>query len=200
MNISFGQVLQFHQIFGHPIRFYCEPTANIPEKALRFELLREEVQEFIDAYRDNNRVEVADALGDIAYVAYGAALCFGLDIDHPQFFDVDPDFERLLETERNTLIQSAKYDLDWADNHLGKAFQSDSIRDIEVALVTVIRSVQGAARFLDIPLDKVVTAIHRSNMSKLGEDGKPIYRPDGKVLKGPFYTPPTYDIKALLSV
>ena len=40
--------------------------------------------------------------------------------------------------------------------------------------------------FLDEALDRV----HKSNMSKLGEDGKPIYREDGKVLKGPGYKPP----------
>ena len=41
--------------------------------------------------------------------------------------------------------------------------------------------------FLDEALDRV----HHSNMSKLGRDGKPIYRDDGKVLKGPDYAPPT---------
>ena len=40
-------------------------------------------------------------------------------------------------------------------------------------------------------LDKAMTRVHKSNMSKLGEDGKPIYREDGKVLKGPNYKEPT---------
>ena len=39
-------------------------------------------------------------------------------------------------------------------------------------------------------LDEALNRIHESNMSKLGEDGKPIYRDDGKVLKGPNYKPP----------
>jgi predicted HAD superfamily Cof-like phosphohydrolase len=39
-------------------------------------------------------------------------------------------------------------------------------------------------------LNEAITEVHRSNMSKLGEDGKPIYREDGKVLKGPHFTPP----------
>jgi predicted HAD superfamily Cof-like phosphohydrolase len=39
-------------------------------------------------------------------------------------------------------------------------------------------------------LDEALNRVHRSNMSKLGEDGKPIYREDGKVLKGPNYQPP----------
>ena len=41
-----------------------------------------------------------------------------------------------------------------------------------------------------IPLDDVLREIHRSNMSKLGDDGKPILRDDGKILKGPNYSPP----------
>ena len=40
-------------------------------------------------------------------------------------------------------------------------------------------------------LDEALERVHKSNMSKLGEDGKPVYREDGKVLKGPDYEPPT---------
>ena len=40
-------------------------------------------------------------------------------------------------------------------------------------------------------LDEAMNRVHESNMSKLGEDGRPILREDGKVLKGPNYTPPT---------
>tara|TARA_R100001530_G_C4296395_1_gene149349 strand:+ start:862 stop:1011 length:150 start_codon:yes stop_codon:yes gene_type:complete len=40
-------------------------------------------------------------------------------------------------------------------------------------------------------LDETMKRVHQSNMSKLGEDDKPIYREDGKVLKGPNYKPPT---------
>lgn len=43
---------------------------------------------------------------------------------------------------------------------------------------------------LDWDLDSALDRVHRSNMSKLDEDGKPIYREDGKVLKGPCYEPP----------
>lgn len=47
--------------------------------------------------------------------------------------------------------------------------------------------VYGAAITFGIDLDAVIAEVHRSNMTKLGEDGKPIYREDGKVLKGPNY-------------
>jgi predicted HAD superfamily Cof-like phosphohydrolase len=46
------------------------------------------------------------------------------------------------------------------------------------------------AVFLGVDLDVALDRVHQSNMSKLGEDGKPIYREDGKVLKGPFYKEP----------
>ena len=42
-------------------------------------------------------------------------------------------------------------------------------------------------------LDEAMFRVHESNMSKLGKDGKPIYRDDGKVLKGPDYKPPNLD-------
>jgi predicted HAD superfamily Cof-like phosphohydrolase len=98
---------------------------DVPERKLRFDLIEEEFNELREALEADDIVEVADALGDIAYVVYGAAKTFG------------------------------------------------------------------------IPLDEVVDEIHRSNMSKLGEDGKPIYREsDRKVLKGENYFPP--NIKAIL--
>ena len=49
---------------------------------------------------------------------------------------------------------------------------------------------------LQYKIEAVFDEIHRSNMSKLGEDGKPIYREDGKVIKGPHYFKP--DLKSIL--
>ena len=46
------------------------------------------------------------------------------------------------------------------------------------------------AENMDWDLEQALRRVHKSNMSKLGEDGKPIYREDGKVLKGPNYQPP----------
>lgn len=50
--------------------------------------------------------------------------------------------------------------------------------------------VQGTFLAWGLPAHEIVSEIHRSNMSKLGPGGLPIYRSDGKVLKGPNYTPP----------
>lgn len=55
-------------------------------------------------------------------------------------------------------------------------------------LADMLYVLYGTAASFGIDIDKVFKEVHRSNMSKLGEDGKPIYREDGKVLKGPNYS------------
>lgn len=96
------------------------PTLDVPDdiKALRCALIEEEAREFRDALEADDIVEVADAIGDLLYVVYGAARTFG------------------------------------------------------------------------IPVRAVFAEVHRSNMTKLGRDGEPIFRADGKVLKGPDFSPP----------
>lgn len=64
------------------------------------------------------------------------------------------------------------------------------------ALGDLIYVLIGTALELGIPLDKVWAEIQRSNMSKLGPDGKAIVRSDGKILKGPGFSPP--DIEGCL--
>lgn len=66
---------------------------------------------------------------------------------------------------------------------------ADALSDLEYV-------VHGAAHAWGIPLDDTTAEVHRSNMSKLGEDGKPIYREDGKVMKGPNFVEP--DLAAIL--
>jgi len=73
---------------------------------------------------------------------------------------------------------------------LRDAFERNDLIEIADALGDLLYVVHGAALVCGIDLDAVVREIHRSNMSKLGADGKPIYRADGKVLKGPDYSPP----------
>jgi predicted HAD superfamily Cof-like phosphohydrolase len=111
-------VREFHTVVGGFTSLV--PTIDVPLELqnLRLELVREEAQELADALSAHDLVGVADALGDLVYVTFGAALTFGID------------------------------------------------------------------------LDAVVEEIHRSNMTKIGPDGKPIRRSDGKVLKGPDYSPP----------
>ena len=68
--------------------------------------------------------------------------------------------------------------------------------DVADALSDLLYVVYGAGHSFGIDLDKCFAEVHRSNMSKLGEDGKPIYREDGKVLKGPDFTEP--DLESMI--
>jgi predicted HAD superfamily Cof-like phosphohydrolase len=57
-------------------------------------------------------------------------------------------------------------------------------------LADLVYVAYGAAITLGIALDRAVSEVHRANMSKLDSDGTPVFRPDGKVLKGPNYQAP----------
>ena len=126
MKKRISNVQQFHTAFG--LGFSESPRADLgPAKnRLRYDLMKEENEEYLEAASNNDLVEVADALGDMLYI-----LC-GTIIEHGMQHKIEEVFEE----------------------------------------------------------------IQRSNMSKLGADGKPIYREDGKVLKGPAYFKP--DIKSIL--
>ena len=68
----------------------------------------------------------------------------------------------------------------------GKNAQEETLKELADLVYVCYQYAENMNWFLDEALNRV----HRSNMSKLGEDGKPIYREDGKVLKGPGYKPP----------
>lgn len=126
MKNKLKAVQEFHTAFK--LNIQNKPTIAISEdrKKLRFELMKEENEEYLEAAKNNNLVEVADALGDMLYILCG------------------------------TIIEHGMQD----------------------------------------KIEEVFNEIQRSNMSKLGDNGKPIYREDGKVLKGPNYFRP--NIKAIL--
>ena len=114
---NFESVKKFMETFGQEIK----EKASFPNDkitSLRYELIREELDEFKEAIDKKDIKEVADALTDILYVTYGAGHAFGID------------------------------------------------------------------------LDKCFEEVQNSNMSKLGNDGRPIYNDKGKVMKGPNYFKP----------
>ena len=114
---NFEKVKQFMNTFGQEVKDKPEfPNDKIVD--LRIKLIEEELQELKDAIKENNLIEVADALTDILVVTYGAGIAFGIN------------------------------------------------------------------------LDKCFEEVHRSNMSKLSAEGKPIYNEYGKVMKGPNYSKP----------
>ena len=121
---NFNKVKNFMNTYGQEVK----ERATFPENKivqLRIDLIEEELNELKEAVKNNDIVEVADALTDILYVTYGAGHSFGVD------------------------------------------------------------------------LDKCFDEVQRSNMSKLGVDGKPIYNESGKVMKGPDYFAP--DLKKIIT-
>ena len=114
---NFQKVKTFMQTFGQEVK--SKPSFSSEKiNDLRYNLIKEELDELKKAMDDKDLLEVADALTDILYVTYGAGIAFGID------------------------------------------------------------------------LDKCFEEVQNSNMSKLGEDGKPIYNEAGKVMKGPNYFKP----------
>jgi predicted HAD superfamily Cof-like phosphohydrolase len=125
MKDKIAAVTEFHTAFK--LNMNNKPIADIGKRnELRFNLMKEENEEYLEAASNNDLVEVADALGDMLYILCGTIIEHGMQ-------------EKI---------------------------------------------------------EEVFKEIQRSNMSKLGEDGKPIYREDGKVLKGPNYFKP--NIAAIL--
>ena len=122
MKKQLDSVKQFHDTYK--IGYSNDPIADLgPEKnKLRFKLMSEENEEYLDASNNNDIIEVADALGDMLYILCG------------------------------TIIEHGMQDI----------------------------------------IEPVFDEIQKSNMSKLGEDGNPIFREDGKVLKGPNYFKPDF--------
>ena len=114
---NFNKVGTFMKTFGQEVK--NKPSFSTDKiNKLRIDLIKEELDELQEAMKNNDLLEVADALTDILYVAYGAGHAFGID------------------------------------------------------------------------LDKCFDEVQNSNMSKLGENGKPIYNESGKVMKGPNYFKP----------
>jgi predicted HAD superfamily Cof-like phosphohydrolase len=76
------------------------------------------------------------------------------------------------------------------------AMDTKDLVGIADALTDILYVTAQQARVIGLPVDSLLAEVQRSNMSKLGSDGEPIFREDGKVLKGPNYSPP--DIKGVL--
>ena len=71
-----------------------------------------------------------------------------------------------------------------------QALKNKDLKEVADALTDILYVTYGAGHAFGIDLDKCFEEVQRSNMSKLGEDGKPIYNEKGKVMKGPKYFQP----------
>lgn len=188
--MTLAQVKEFNTIYDVPMSDV--PTTRVPADKLRYDLIAEEFEELEDAIRDFSIIEIADALGDIQYVVDGAILVFGLEDFATQYADAEAWFSspsglNNKDTRANHLAHLKLYIL------RGRA------EDTARTLCQIRNDVAKTAAYFNIDLDYVVAAIHKSNLTKLGENGEVIRRPeDNKVLKGPNYAPPTGDIRAYL--
>jgi len=97
--------------------------------------------------------------------------------------------------DQATLRQSL---IDEETGELRDAVAAGDIVAIADALADIVYVAYGTACVYGIDLDAVLDEVHASNMTKLGADGLPIRRPDGKVLKGPDYRPP--DVAGVLGI
>ena len=75
-------------------------------------------------------------------------------------------------------------------NELEHAMKTKNLKEVADALTDILYVTYGAGYAYGIDLDKCFKEVKRANMSKLGEDGKPIYNEKGKVMKGPNYSKP----------
>ena len=88
-------------------------------------------------------------------------------------------------------ITSLRYDLINEElEELKEAINKKDIKEVADALTDILYVTYGAGHAFGINLDKCFKEVQNSNMSKLGNDGKPIYNDKGKVMKGPNYFKP----------
>lgn len=188
--MTLAQVKEFNTIYEVPMS--DTPTTRVPADKLRYDLIAEEFEELAEAIENFDVVEIADALGDIEYVTDGAILVFGLEAECEAY-----DGEEAWHTRKEGLASESTRNLFLQD--LKDRILRNDVDGLAYTLATIKTCVQTTATYYNIDLDYVVNAIHKSNLTKLGENGEVIRRPeDNKVLKGPNYQPPTGDIYAYL--
>jgi predicted HAD superfamily Cof-like phosphohydrolase len=111
----------FHETFQHPVRTY--PDAAPDEWELRYALIAEELEEYFQAAQAGDVVEIADALADLIYVVFGAALAHGIPIEEV-FYEVHESNMSKLTNDGKVLRRED-----------GKILKSDQYRPPDVARV-----------------------------------------------------------------
>jgi len=184
------QVWDFQEAFSHP---QTDSLSMGKEKgrALRFKLVDEELKELFKAFDDHNYTEVLDALVDILYINFGTAHYHGFrqfgsfvqnslaeELDYPTEYPVKID--NLLSVVKHDYINgtiTASNTLSWNVS-------------LCIYVLSCFNDLTDAGIFKSGAFEKAFTEVHMSNMSKLDGHGKPIFREDGKVMKGPNYFKP----------
>lgn len=198
--MSLAQVKEFHEAFGHPV---SDQQTLIPEDRfkLRMALIREELEETVRDFGNGDLVKTADGLADLDVVTNGALLEFGFTeylSGSSEYWEVSDKNPPSLQGSEMVIWAAHTLIYDQVSDCLDHYYLGN-VEDIIEALFTIKNIVANAARVLNIPLKDVCDVVHKANMSKLGADGKPIYREsDNKILKGPNFRPPEEDIENIL--
>lgn len=180
------QVLEFHNAFDLPVNSVPElPSPSM--RNLRVKLLDEEIKEVEDAELKGDLYQIASELADVCYIAAGTALVYGIWKESAVtelFSPFDLKTPSLPDNEIRTLyLERLKKDF----SLYLKAEEDDDLKEIIKTIGTIFQTCFEYSREYGIPLSEVFDEIHSSNMTKLGPNGKPVRREDGKVLKGPNY-------------
>src|ERR1700712_2734950 len=128
---------------------------------------------------DSSLIEVSDGVSRIARQVGGVHPSYQLPMRTSPTPDVGADQIDL----RLALIEEEVAEL-------REAAVAGDLVGVADALADIIYVAYGSAHVYGIDLDSVLDEVHASNMTKLGSDGRPVRRADGKVLKGPDYRPP----------
>ena len=100
------------------------------------------------------------------------------------------DVKEKAEFPENKIVQLRISLIEEELNELKEAIKNKDIVEVADALTDILYVTYGAGHSFGVNLDECFDEVQRSNMSKLGEDGKPIYNDSGKVMKGPNYFAP----------
>ena len=100
------------------------------------------------------------------------------------------DVKEKAEFPENKIVQLRMDLIEEELNELKEAIKNKDIVEVADALTDILYVTYGAGHSFGVNLDECFDEVQRSNMSKLGEDGKPIYNDSGKVMKGPNYFAP----------
>tara|TARA_B100000035_G_scaffold29363_1_gene22529 strand:+ start:141 stop:488 length:348 start_codon:yes stop_codon:yes gene_type:complete len=100
------------------------------------------------------------------------------------------DVKEKAEFPENKIVQLRIDLIEEELNELKEAIKNNDIVEVADALTDILYVTYGAGHSFGVNLDECFDEVQRSNMSKLGEDGKPIYNENGKVMKGPNYFAP----------
>ena len=100
------------------------------------------------------------------------------------------DVKEKAEFPENKIVQLRIDLIEEELNELKEAIKNKDIVEVADALTDILYVTYGAGHSFGVNLDECFDEVQRSNMSKLGEDGRPIYNDSGKVMKGPNYFAP----------